>query len=70
MKCRACLLAAAREGNLEVLKWGRARRCEWGAWTCAYAALGGYLERGCGGLRTAESGTRMTPARVPLWAGT
>ena len=34
---------AALDGCLEMLKWARARGCEWG-WTCAWAAEGGHLE--------------------------
>ena len=35
---------AAQAGQLEVLKWTRARGCEWNAATCTRAAGGGHLE--------------------------
>ena len=37
-------VSAAQYGHLEILKWGRANGCPWGAWTCSYAAWGGHLE--------------------------
>ena len=37
-------ICAAQYGHLEILKWGRANGCPWGAWTCSYAAWGGHLE--------------------------
>ena len=35
---------AARHGSLDILKWERARGCDWGWRTCALAAKGGHLE--------------------------
>ena len=35
---------AAREGQLEVLKWARDRGCQWNAGTCSGAAEGGHLD--------------------------
>ena len=35
---------AAQDGRLEVLKWARARGCEWNAKTCECAARCGHLE--------------------------
>ena len=35
---------AARDGQLEVLKWARDRGCDWNSATCAWAAGMGHLE--------------------------
>lgn len=35
---------AARNGNIEVLKWARENGMPWTIWTCAAAAKGGHLE--------------------------
>ena len=35
---------AAGRGDLEMLKWLRAKGCPWDKWTCANAAKGGHLE--------------------------
>ena len=40
---RLCNGAAGR-GDLEMLKWLRAKGCPWDKWTCANAAKGGHLE--------------------------
>lgn len=35
---------AAKNGDLEMLKWLRGQNCLMNDWTCAYAAEGGYIE--------------------------
>ena len=42
--CERTAAIIAENGNLELLKWVRARGCHWDARTCAYAARGGHLE--------------------------
>jgi hypothetical protein len=35
---------AAKNGDLDILKWAREKGCRWNEWTCFHAATGGHLE--------------------------
>ena len=37
------MAGAARSGNLELVRWLRGEGCDWGAWTCRFAASAGHL---------------------------
>src|SRR4051812_14611040 len=38
------LQECAKEGYLELLKWGRENDCDWDYYVCSNAAFGGHLE--------------------------
>lgn len=39
-----CVFQAAREGNMDILRYARRNGCPWNVLTCAYAAASGNLE--------------------------